>query len=147
MESNKTFFHLAVYAYVLSKIVSKPRYLNGDYSKNLRDIESALVTLSSRRGQIPETEIHNSFTRLEKAIGSLESQDPRFITNMLTKGRLKMAAIMYAKGMSLGVASDTTGLQKQEILDYAGQKMMFDRLREEVGIIERMKIARHFLEE
>jgi hypothetical protein len=49
--------------------------------------------------------------------------------------------------MSLGVASDMTGMEKQEILDYAGETMMFDRLKEENPIAERMKIARKLIEE
>ena len=56
-----------------------------------------------------------------------------------------MAATFYAQGMSLGVASEMTGIQKQEILDYAGQTMMFDRLKEEKTIKERMKIARQLI--
>jgi hypothetical protein len=38
-----------------------------------------------------------------------------------------------------------TGLDKQEILDYAGETMMFDRLKAEKGINERMKVARKFI--
>jgi trehalose-6-phosphate synthase len=47
--------------------------------------------------------------------------------------------------VSLGVAVEMTGLDKQEILDYAGGTMMFDRLKDEKGIEERMKAARKFL--
>ena len=58
-----------------------------------------------------------------------------------------MAATLYAQGMSLGVASEMTGMEKQEILDYAGETMMFDRLKEEKPIAERMKFARKLIEE
>ncbi|MBI5047018.1 hypothetical protein HZC07_04800, partial [Candidatus Micrarchaeota archaeon] len=56
-----------------------------------------------------------------------------------------MAATMYAQGLSLGVSSQTTGLEKQEILDYAGETMMFDRLKDVKDISERMKFARKML--
>jgi hypothetical protein len=58
-----------------------------------------------------------------------------------------MAATFYAQGMSLGVSSDMTGVEKQEILDYAGQTMMFDRMKEEKTIKERMKIAHQLISE
>jgi hypothetical protein len=36
-------------------------------------------------------------------------------------------------------------VEQQEILDYAGETMMFDRLKEEIDIKERMKRARKLL--
>ena len=65
--------------------------------------------------------------------------------DLVTKGRLKMAATIYAQGIGLGVAAEVTGLDKQEILDYAGETMMFDRLKEEMTIGDRLKNARKFL--
>ena len=67
------------------------------------------------------------------------------MVSLVNKGKLKMAATFYAQGMSLGVAADLTGLEKQEILNYAGESMMFDRLKDEKSISERMKAARRFL--
>jgi hypothetical protein len=92
-----------------------------------------------------EEEMLAIFSELEKAIARLERRDPRFVVDLVTKGRLKMAATFYAQGMSLGIAAEMTGLEKQEILDYAGETMMFDRLRTEKGIAERMKAARKLL--
>ncbi len=57
-----------------------------------------------------------------------------------------MAVTLYAQGMSLGIASDLTGIEKHEILDYAGETMMFDRFRDAVTILERMKVVRKLLE-
>lgn len=85
------------------------------------------------------------FTELEHAIASLDEKDPRFVIDLITKGKLKTAATFYAQGLSLGVASEMTGLDKQEILAYAGETMMFDRLRDEKSIAERMKVARKLL--
>lgn len=139
LEHTRVGFSLAVYSYVLGKIVSKPRFLRRE--DRLEAIERALSTLSSMAGRSDE-EIMPVFGQLEKAIASLEEDDPRFIIGLVSKGKLKMAATFYAQGMSLGLASEMTGLDKQEILDYAGQTMMFDRVKEEKSIAERMKIAR-----
>ncbi|VVC01918.1 Uncharacterised protein [uncultured archaeon] len=72
----------------------------------------------------------------------MEEEDKRYITDLLSKGKLKMAATMYAKGISIGLASEMSGVEKHEIQDYAGDTMMFDRVKEEVDIRDRMKRVR-----
>jgi hypothetical protein len=142
---DKVCFDLAVYSYVLSKVVSKPRYLGKEYEKSLKGISQAFQTIVDKmESQDPDILIP-LFSDLEIAIASLEEKDPRFVVDLVTKGRLKMAATLYAQGIGLGVAAEMTGLDKQEILDYAGETMMFDRLKEEMTIEERIKNARKFL--
>ena len=101
--------------------------------------------LGETAGEFDEAELLLIFKEMEKYIGRLEEKDPRFVVDLVTKGRLKMAATFYAQGMSLGVAAEMTGLDKQEIQDYAGETMMFDRLKDEKGIAERMKTARKLI--
>lgn len=143
LDCTKANFNLAVFSYVLAKIVSKPRLLT--HEPRLRDIERALEKLVRRSKGATEKEMLSMFSDLEKTIVALEKEDPRFVIDLVSKGKLKMAATFYAQGVSLGVASDMTGLEKQEILDYAGQTMMFDRLKEEKSITDRMKTARKFI--
>ena len=145
MDPTKVNLSLAVFSYVLIKIVSKPRLLRREYGPRLRDIELVLEKLVKRVGQAEEDELLSIFSELEKAIASLEREDPRFLLSLVSKGKLKMAATFYAQGMSLGVASEMTGLEKQEIMDYAGHTMMFDRVKEEKSVTERMKHARRLL--
>jgi hypothetical protein len=145
IECDKVHFDLAVFSYVLSKVVSKPRYLAKDYDASLREIARVFQIIVDKLDYAGEDELIVLFKDLEKAISRLEAKDPRFILDLVTKGRLKMAATIYAQGVSLGVAVEMTGLDKQEILDYAGGTMMFDRLKDEKGIEERMKAARKFL--
>ncbi len=145
LEFDKVHFNLAVFSYVLAKIVSKPRYLDKECLGCLGNIEKALENLADRIDSQSEEEIMEGFTELEHAIASLDEKDPRFVIDLITKGKLKTAATFYAQGLSLGVASEMTGLDKQEILAYAGETMMFDRLRDEKSIAERMKTARKLL--
>jgi len=63
---------------------------------------------------------------------------------MITKARLKTAAILYAKGMSLSAASKFTGVIKEEILSYAGKTMMFERIKEELKAKKRLENAKKF---
>jgi hypothetical protein len=145
LQFDKIHFNLSVYSYVLSKIVSKPRYLRDECESCLKGIEQAMERLVRMADSVSEDELERVFSNLDKAISCLEEKDPRFVITMITKGRLKMAATFYAQGLSLGVASELTGLEKQEILDYAGETMMFDRLKEEKSVQERMKTARKLL--
>jgi hypothetical protein len=147
MNFTPLYFNIAIYSYVLSKIVSKPRFLGKDCDAALHDIEHALQNIADAIGSVSDDEILLMFPVLEKAVASLEQRDPRFVVDLLTKGKLKMAATLYAQGMSLGVASEMTGMEKQEILDYAGETMMFDRLKDETPIAERMKLARKLIGE
>jgi hypothetical protein len=145
LEFDKAHFNLAVFSYVLSKIVSKPRYLGKECAGCLERIESTLEDLSAKIDSASEADVLESFTELEHAIARLDERDPRFVISLITKGKLKTAATFYAQGISLGVASEMTGLDKQEILDYAGETMMFDRLKDEKSIADRMKVARKLL--
>jgi len=145
LDCNQVNFNMAVFSYVLSKIVSKPRYLSTECEPSLRAIERSLDKLINRIDIASDEELFSIFGELEKAIAGLEERDPRFVTGLVTKGKMKMAAAFYAQGISLGVAAEMTGLEKQEIMDYAGETMMFDRLKEEKSIAERMKTARKLL--
>ena len=145
LEFTQINFQLAVVSYVLSKIVSKPRFLKKDFGPCLDGMEKALENLIRCARQGNERMVMSCFKDIEKAIACFDTKDPRFSIDLITKGRLKMAATFYAQGMSLGTASEMTGIQKQEILDYAGQTMMFDRLKEEKTMKERMKIARQLI--
>lgn len=146
-QCDKLCFRLAVFSYVLSKIVSKPRFLRSEYDAGLKAIERIFQKLVDKMETAGEGEILAVFDELEKAIAHLEEKDPRFVVDLVTKGKLKMAATFYAQGMSLGLAAEMTGLEKQEILDYAGETMMFDRLKTEKSIAERMKVARKLVSE
>ena len=145
LECNKINFNLAIISYALSKIVSKPRFLRKEFDPCFSDVESSLENLIKCAKRGDENQVLSCFKDIEKAVSCFDSKDPRFAIDLITKGKLKMAATFYAQGMSLGVASEMTGIQKQEILDYAGQTMMFDRLKDEKSMKERMKIARQLI--
>jgi hypothetical protein len=145
VDFSRSLFRLAVVSYILAKITQKSRYLKDENKKQLNMIARRLKKVASSIGTIDEKELMNRFSDLEAAIISLEERDRRYLTSLVEKGELKTAATMYAQGISLGVASEMTGMDKQEILDYAGDTMMFERVREEVGIKDRIKMARRFI--
>ena len=145
IEFSKPWYILAVLSYVLGKITSKPRYLKKEMEKFMFPIEKCLDDLAKNADRYDEIEWTGAFANLELKIKNLESGDPRFINGLMTKGKLKVAATLYAQGISLGLAAEMTGMNKQDVQNYAGKTMMFDRVKEEQTILERMKNARQLI--
>jgi len=145
IDFRKSIYEMAVISYVLGKIASKPRFSSKRYGKKFREITGALSRAAKSVSKNDERVILEHLKEVEKSVSSLEKKDERYLTGLISKGRLKVAAIMYAQGVSLGVASSVTGIDKQEIMDYAGKTMMFDRVKEEKSIRERMKKARKLI--
>jgi len=146
MRSSKLFFELGVVSYVLSKILSKPRFLTEKYEDELGRIENLLKQFESGVGKKTDDEFFDIIKKIEVIINNMEAQDRRFFLGLLAKGRVKSAATMYAKGVSLGLSAEMSGVEQQEIQKYAGDSMMFDRLKDEIDIRERVKKARRLLE-
>lgn len=147
MRSSKLFFEFSVITYVLSKIISKPRFLTEKYERELEKIEGILKQIEAGVGKKTDEDFLEMLRKIEVIVNSMEAQDKRFFLGLLTKGRVKCAATLYAKGVSLGLAAEISGIGQQEIQKYAGDSMMFDRLKEEIDIRERVKKARKLIGE
>lgn len=147
MKSSKLFFEVAVIAYVLSKITSKPRLIARQYNSELSRIEKSLNSFAEAVGKYDDAGLLRLLTQVEEDTKALERIDRRFFKDIIYKGRTKLAATMYAQGLSIGIAADMSGIEKQEIQDYAGNTMMFDRIKEEISLEDRIKKARKMLGE
>lgn len=145
MKSSKLFFEIAVIAYVLSKITAKPRLTSKEYNKELLRIEKALKELYNGVGRYDDEGLLKIIRKVENEVRALEKVDRRYIRDIISKGRVKLAATMYAQGISLGIASELSGIEKQDIQDYAGNTMMFDRMKEELKLHDRIKKAKRIL--
>ncbi len=135
---------LAVITYIFSKILAKPRFLKRECLPCLKNIEALLNKLI--RARRSEEEAQEILGLIEREIEEIEKKDPRFLNNLLIKGRLKTAATLYAQGISAGAAAELVGVDKQEVLEYAGQTLMADRMKEAKPIAKRMAQLRAFLE-
>ena len=139
---SKEFYELAIICYVLAKILSKPRYMDKMYKPTLLKIEKELEDASKK----PRKELRKEFQYLKKTITSLDQKDSRYVKGLITKGRIKTAAILYAQGLSLGTAAETAGIDKQEIMAYAGITRMFDRLKEKKDLKQRLRELKGVME-
>lgn len=140
VEFTPEMYKMAILSYVLSKILSKPRFIQEAYSKFFSRISEALEKGVETRN------FSAALSETERIVEQMDHKDKRFVRGLMDKGRVKMAAVLYAKGMSLGMASQLTGVDKQELLSYAGQTMMFDRVKEEMRLSERLKRVEGLIE-
>jgi len=136
-------YNYALITYVLAKILSKPRYFRQGRGKELVSVVDKL--LRNCEGLAKTAEYGALVACQGKILTSMEKlddEDRRFVKGILQKAKLKIASTLYAQGISLGNASEIAGADKRELLLYAGQTMMFDRLHEKKGMEQRMKELR-----
>ncbi len=139
IEQNKMYVELAVVVYALSKMLTKPRYYKEKFEESMKAIEKAMEKIENEG--INEKNVNE----LKETIKKTELIDRRFVLDMIIKGQLKTASLLYAKGLSLSATSKLTGIIKEEILSYAGKTMMFERIKEEKNVRKRLEIAKKLL--
>ncbi len=137
------FYQLGLLTYVLSKIISKPRFWRQNKQNAYWVQTRALMRQSEGEAKLGQAEkalrtLEAIFERIENA----EGQDPRFVKGLLMKAKIKAASTFYAQGLSLGRASEMTGLDKREILSYAGQTTMNERIPQTMAVGARLKALR-----
>ncbi len=139
----KNMLSLAVISYVLSKILSKPRYFerraNKEYLGKMKEQMQRCVALSKGND---EEKMSYCIEGMLKTVDMISGSDRRFFLGLQQKALLKIAATLYAQGFSLGRASEITGVEEREILKYAGGTMMFDRFKGKKTMQDRLKEAR-----
>ena len=136
-------YNYALVTYVLAKILSKPRYLKHEKARSsLVAVNNLLRSCEAQAKAAEYDTLVLTQGRILSAMERVDDQDRRFVKGILQKARLKIASTLYAQGISLGNASEITGSDKRELMLYAGQTMMFDRLHEKKSIEGRMKELR-----
>jgi uncharacterized protein YaaW (UPF0174 family) len=140
LNPDELLIRFCIYLYTLSKITTKLRYQKEQAIKKLEIISELLLEVEKNGLS------KNVLDRMEDAIKNIEIEDKRFVIDMIMKARVKTAAILYAKGLSLSKASSLTGIIKEEILSYAGKTMMFERVKEEVDVKKRLETAKEILD-
>ena len=136
-------YNYALITYVLAKILSKPRYFRQGRGKELVSAVDRLLRTCEGLAKTAEYDaLVVAQGKILSSMEKLDEEDRRFVKGILQKAKLKIASTLYAQGISLGNASEIAGADKRELLLYAGQTMMFDRLHEKKSMEERMKELR-----
>ncbi|VVB56558.1 Uncharacterised protein [uncultured archaeon] len=140
-------YQLAMLSYALSKVVSKPRFWRAHkqnrYWEETRRM-LAEMEMQAREGRMKEA--RRILSQILERVETAEEQDPRFVRGLVLKARIKSASTFYASGLSLGRAAELSGLDKREILSYAGQTRMNERLSGTISVAARLRSLKSLME-
>lgn len=142
VEFNHNVFNLAILCFMLNKMISKPRYWRKKgIAGYLKKIETSLDKLA--KSYKKEEEVSQILEKLMSTVNTLDIYDKRFVHGLIENAKIKIGSTLYAKGITLGVAVDLSGANKNEIMEYIGKTTMPERLKEPIDIRERMKKVRN----
>jgi hypothetical protein len=136
-------FYLALVAHMLSKLISKSHYWHLKEKRNF-----IAATLKKVEKCVKATEKNNlpTYSKMIKEIvrdmRELELTDPRYVHDLETKTRTKLASRLYAQGFSLSRAVAVTGTHKRDLLVYSGRTLIPDRSGKTKTLNERLKHMR-----
>lgn len=141
IEFNENVFNLAIICYMISKMVSKPRYwqtkgITGYQKKIELSLENILLHYEK------EEKISKIFQEIMQTINLLDIYDKKHIFNLLEGAKLKIGSSLYTKGMSLGIAADLSGADRIEIMQYIGKTTIHERIQEPIDIKKRLEGVR-----
>ena len=137
----KVWFSISLISYTLSKMLQKPR-LEQALDKNSDRISEALGQAAAFYKMGKGAECQQALDKVLEQIQGVETQDRRFISDLVTKSRTKIAALLYAQGLSLDTAVGLTGAERNEVLNYSGKTMMPDRMGKTLSERDRLAYAR-----
>ena len=141
IEFNHNIFNLAIICYMLSKMISKPRYWQTrSISGYLNKIEKSLDDIIKNANN--ERKVSKILQDIMDTVMNLDVKDKRYLYNLIEGAKVKIGSSLYAKGMTLGVASDLSGAEKNEIMEYVGKTTIHENIKEPIDIKERMKKVR-----
>lgn len=140
MEFDNEMFLLSLISYMLSKLMTKPRYWKSPSIKRyLKRIDSLFVMVMRGATAKKSEDIGNALNEILQLVNSLDAEDMRHINSLIENGKIKIAATLYAKGISLGRVAEMTGVDTHDILLYTGKTRMADRLLSKISIKERLR--------
>lgn len=143
VKDGENFFLLALIAYMLSKMMIKAHYWDVKEKNRFLNGEALNIercALNIEKGN--EKGYRQCAQRILRELKELEHIDPRYVHDLETKARTKLAARLYAQGFSLSRAAELTGAHKRDLLAYAGRTLMADRTRKTKSMAERLKHVR-----
>jgi hypothetical protein len=130
----------ALVDYALSKILSKIRYQEVD-----EKFYGRIITLFKEAKGSAALE---KLEAIEDIVIKLDAKEGDFQANVMDKARLKKAANLYEKGLSLRRASELTGADPAQVLEYiGGSKVHEEELKGKGRNADKLKIAREVFSE
>jgi hypothetical protein len=141
---NKIFFSISIVAYLLSKVIQKPRF-----RKRIAQItDNAAKYIGSAIKAVNEENFDLASSLLSEIVNvirAVDLKDSRYIFDVEEKGKTKIASVLYAMGFSLKTAVLMTGAQMEDVMNYCGRTRFADRFGKTISERERLMAARKML--
>ena len=143
IDNGEDIFYVSLAAYMLAKLITKSHYFrhqgrNEFIAKMIDIIDKALEGLENSRPDIYGRRIRQMIMEMREH----EIEDPRYVHDLETKSRTKLATLLYAQGFSLSRAAEITGTHKRDLLQFAGRTLMADRVGRTKPMAERLSHVR-----
>lgn len=115
VEGHRELILIALIDYALSKILSKIHYkdLKAGFFKKIEDKFEKAITADKKTMILMLEQAEDLVIKLDHAEGNYEQ-------NVIDKAKVRKAAKLYDKGLSLSRATELTGADSSEVLDYIG---------------------------
>jgi len=123
VEQHRETILISLIDYSLSKILSKLHY---DMPESLVNgiMENMQKTIDS-----PDEEKLKYLELIEKDIIGFDAQHGNYENNIMDKARIKKAAKLYEKGLSLRQAADIAGASSSEVQDFVGKSKIYESIK------------------
>ena len=114
-----------------------------DLTKSLK-INKSFVKLITDQAKMREKIILPTINLQEimDTVNIMDIRDKKYVHNLIEGAKVKIGSSLYSKGITLGVASDLSGAERIEIMEYIGKTTIHERMKEPIDIKERMKKVR-----
>lgn len=119
MSQNKTLVDISIVSYALGKLMTKPHLFRSEQWQTFK--AHILEELGKK------TEMGKILTEIIEDISSFDIDLGNYARDVIEKSRIKQASRAYALGISLKQASELTGVDLNELLDYIGATKIHDR--------------------
>ena len=139
VEQHREVILLALVDYALSKLLSKTHY-----QEISTEFFEKIDTLFKLAAQGDKKTILKSLEKIEDEVMKFDEKHGHYQDNIMQKSRIRKAAKLYDKGLSLTQASELTGAPSAEVLDYASESKTVE-FHKGAKVDKKLKTAREVL--
>ncbi|MEM0438377.1 MAG: hypothetical protein QXU54_03710 [Candidatus Micrarchaeia archaeon] len=140
---DQLYLTLALSSIVLAKMIEKPRFWKYEEWKDIVfSIEESVGSCVAMCDAQDKQGIQGVFKDVLDQLVHVEKKDLRHVNTIVEQGRVKIGALLYAQGLSLGNAAALSGASKESIQQYSGGTLISDRFGKTYSIAERIRNVR-----
>ncbi|MFH0906419.1 MAG: hypothetical protein V1824_03720 [archaeon] len=141
IKNNKDFAEISIIFYAIQKILSKRHVYDTEIWKNTKE---KLITIGkSGIKDLEENNFENFRNKIitcQKLIQDADKSLGHFVTDIISKARVKLSSSAYAYGISVSSAADLYSVNSALLMEYIGLTKMSDEDRKFKSIKERVLI-------